>query len=95
MTGWAMSEHAQALMISTKVHAAFGYVLMLAGLARLIEVCFIVPSFEKQEPAADSDRHSEQTLAGPGPENPRLTMVQAFRHLPPFVSVFLQRYFFV
>jgi len=40
-----MSDHAQALMLSTKVHAVFGYTLMLAGLARLIEVCFVAPSY--------------------------------------------------
>ena len=86
LTGWAMSEHAQALMISTKVHTMFGYVLMLEGLARIIEICFVVPNSEKQDSAADSDRHSERTLNGSGMENPRLTIVQAFRHLPPFVS---------
>ncbi|KAE8220908.1 hypothetical protein CF319_g5637 [Tilletia indica] len=41
-TGWAMSGHAQALMISTMVHALFGYVLMAAGLARIIEICFVL-----------------------------------------------------
>lgn len=41
-TGWAMSEHAQHLVISTKVHAFFGYVLMGAGLARIIEISFIL-----------------------------------------------------
>ncbi|KAH8114554.1 hypothetical protein DFH11DRAFT_228665 [Phellopilus nigrolimitatus] len=90
ITGWAMSEHAQALMISTKVHAMFGNVLMLAGLARIIEVCFVAPSYERDVPAADSDRHSERTLAPSGPsisENPRLAIVQAFRHLPPFLLI--------
>ncbi|KAE8203067.1 hypothetical protein A4X06_0g2330 [Tilletia controversa] len=41
-TGWAMSSHAQVLMISTMVHALFGYVLMAAGLARIIEICFVL-----------------------------------------------------
>ncbi|KAI5122818.1 hypothetical protein M0805_000160 [Coniferiporia weirii] len=89
LTGWAMSEHAQALMLSTKVHAAFGNVLMLAGLARIIEVCFVAPSLDKDVTASDSDRHSERTLSpsGPASENPRLALVQAFRHLPPFLLV--------
>lgn len=61
---------------------------MLAGLTRIVEVCFIVPSFDRESPAVDSDRHSDRTL-GPSnpPENPRLYAVQAFRHLPPFVSL--------
>ncbi|KAK0534074.1 hypothetical protein OC835_002799 [Tilletia horrida] len=42
LTGWAMSGHAQALMISTMVHSLFGYVLMAAGVARIIEVCFVL-----------------------------------------------------
>jgi hypothetical protein len=42
LTGWAMSGHAQHLMLSTMVHAMFGYSLMAAGLARIIEVAFVV-----------------------------------------------------
>lgn len=41
-TGWAMSEHHQNLMISTKVHAFFGMALMAAGFCRIIEVSFIL-----------------------------------------------------
>lgn len=41
-TGYAMSEHSQLLIISTKVHAFFGYVLMLGGLARIMEICFLL-----------------------------------------------------
>ncbi|VVT53481.1 uncharacterized protein SAPINGB_P003595 [Magnusiomyces paraingens] len=41
-TGWAMSEHAQHLMISTKVHAFFGYALMGAGFCRIIEISFLL-----------------------------------------------------
>lgn len=75
-------------MISTQVHAAFGNVLMLAGLTRIIEVCFIVPSFDKEIQGGGSDHSSERTLGPSSPisENPRLAAVQAFRHLPPFVS---------
>ena len=85
-----MSQHAQALMISTMVHAAFGNVLMLAGVTRIIEVCFIAPSFEKEpQQGSDNDNSSERTLAPSGliNEHPRLAVVRAFRHLPPFVSV--------
>ncbi|KEI40963.1 uncharacterized protein L969DRAFT_364761 [Mixia osmundae IAM 14324] len=40
MTGFAMSGHAQPTMLATEVHKAFGYVLMLAGLTKIIECCF-------------------------------------------------------
>ncbi|KAJ9116654.1 hypothetical protein QFC20_000587 [Naganishia adeliensis] len=42
MTGWGMSAHEQSLMISTKIHALFGYALMAAGVVRIIEVCFVL-----------------------------------------------------
>ncbi|KAK4984849.1 hypothetical protein LTR66_008365 [Elasticomyces elasticus] len=42
LTGWAMSAHPQSLMLSTMVHAVFGYTLMSAGLTRIIEVCFVL-----------------------------------------------------
>ena len=29
-------------MLSTNVHAAFGYTLMAAGIARIIEICFVL-----------------------------------------------------
>ncbi|KAK4687041.1 hypothetical protein P7C73_g3074, partial [Tremellales sp. Uapishka_1] len=41
-TGWGMSAHEQALMISTKIHAMFGYALMAAGVLRIVEVCFVL-----------------------------------------------------
>jgi hypothetical protein len=83
LTGYAMSDHAQALKLSTKVHAVFGYTLMLAGLTRLLEVCFIVPSYAPMDGVED-DR-SDHTLAdGAGPE--AFPKGRAFRHMPPFVS---------
>jgi hypothetical protein len=84
LTGYAMSDHEQALKLSTKVHAVFGYTLMLAGLTRLIEVCFVVPSYAPMDGVED-DR-SDHTLAdGTGPEaSPK---GRAFRHMPPFVSI--------
>jgi hypothetical protein len=42
MTGWAMSAHAQHLPISTMIHAVFGYTLMAAGAARVIEISFVL-----------------------------------------------------
>ncbi|KZO89921.1 putative membrane protein [Calocera viscosa TUFC12733] len=42
MTGWAFSGHAQALMLSTNVHAVFGITLMSAGVARIIEIVFVL-----------------------------------------------------
>ncbi|KAK7684717.1 hypothetical protein QCA50_012300 [Cerrena zonata] len=41
-TGYAMSQHAQHLEISTKVHALFGIVLMGAGVTRIIEISIIL-----------------------------------------------------
>jgi hypothetical protein len=42
ITGWAMSAHPQHLPLSTMVHTMFGYTLMAAGLARIIEVAFVL-----------------------------------------------------
>ncbi|KAL8277314.1 hypothetical protein RQP46_010267 [Phenoliferia psychrophenolica] len=42
MTGFAMSAHAQSLEFSTNVHKLFGFALMSAGVARVIEVCFVL-----------------------------------------------------
>jgi hypothetical protein len=84
LTGYAMSDHEQALKLSTKVHAVFGYTLMLAGLTRLIEVCFVVPSYPPHVDGVEDDR-SDHTLAdGAGPE--AFPKGRAFRHMPPFVS---------
>ncbi|KAJ6581026.1 hypothetical protein B0H19DRAFT_491139 [Mycena capillaripes] len=100
LTGWAMSEHEQHLMISTKVHAMFGYTVMLAGLTRIIEVCFFpAPS---KAPDVDDDNNSDHTLAEPSPRFPsssryvpadasadsgKIAASKAFRHLPAFLLV--------
>ncbi|KAL2162896.1 hypothetical protein VTH06DRAFT_6732 [Thermothelomyces fergusii] len=42
ITGWAMSAHPQELMISAMTHRMFGYTLMAAGLARIIEISFVL-----------------------------------------------------
>lgn len=41
-TGWAMSEHTQHLVISTKVHGMFGIVLMGAGFLRILEILLLL-----------------------------------------------------
>lgn len=42
LTGYSMSSHPQHLMVSTMVHAVFGYTLMAAGAARIIEISFVL-----------------------------------------------------
>lgn len=42
VTGWAMSAHPQNLPISTMIHTVFGYTLMAAGAARIIEIAFVL-----------------------------------------------------
>lgn len=56
-TGWAMSEHAQHLMFSTKVHAFFGYALMFAGLTRIIEIGFILKDQPSDSTAIRAFQH--------------------------------------
>jgi hypothetical protein len=68
ITGWAMSSHEQAIPMSTKVHSIFGIALMSAGVARLIEIAFLL----RDQPSPD--RFAE------GEEN----KIWSFQHLPPF-----------
>lgn len=42
VTGWAMSAHPQHLPISTMIHTVFGFTLMAAGAARIIEISFVL-----------------------------------------------------
>ncbi|KAG9082070.1 hypothetical protein FS749_007132, partial [Ceratobasidium sp. UAMH 11750] len=76
MTGWAMSSHSQALEISTKVHTIFGVVLMSAGVARIVEITFVL-----KEAASVADDSTTR------PGNNREVEIQAFQHLPPFLLV--------
>jgi len=87
LTGWAMSEHAQALMLSTKVHAVFGHTLMLAGVTRIIEVSFIVPKFTPETTTNTDDNNSEHTLADTINGGIGSQAVKTFRHLPPLLLV--------
>jgi hypothetical protein len=50
ITGRAFGGHAQALMFSTMVHSIFGYTLAVAGIARIIEVCFVAHTGHDSEP---------------------------------------------
>ncbi|PPQ63108.1 hypothetical protein CVT24_005819 [Panaeolus cyanescens] len=84
LTGWAMSEHAQALMISTKVHAMFGHTLMLAGVTRILEVVYFSPTFASEN--SEDDRGSEHTLAD-GHTSAKHLASKAFSYLTPFLLV--------
>ena len=42
LTGWGMSAHPQHLPLSTMVHTVFGYTLMAAGAARIVEISFVL-----------------------------------------------------
>lgn len=57
VTGWAMSEHSQKLIISTKVHYLFGLVLMSGGALRIIEIAFLL-----RDRRTDKHIHSFQYL---------------------------------
>lgn len=69
LTGWSMSGHKQAVPISTMVHALFGYVLMAAGVCRIIEVCFVL--------------HDQPTGTNVEPAPGAWFGVYAFQYLPP------------
>lgn len=59
VTGWAMSAHPQHLPISTMIHTVFGYTLMAAGAARIIEISFVLRDRQSTE---DSDPNSFQYM---------------------------------
>ena len=53
MTGWAMGGHPQNMELSTHVHSIFGYTLMVAGGARIIEIAFLLKdknSYRERDP---------------------------------------------
>lgn len=61
LTGWGMSAHPQHLPISSMVHTIFGYTLMAAGLARIVEISFVLR--DKDTLSADgNDPNSFQYL---------------------------------
>lgn len=70
LTGWGMSGHPQDLELSTHVHAIFGYTLMAAGAARIIEISFVLWDKNTLNVTAD----------GQGDEE-----INSFQYLPPFL----------
>lgn len=63
---------------------------MLAGLTRIIEVCYFVPSYVALDPIGDDT--SEGTLTDDNPisrnaSSSRAAGANAWQHLPPFVSI--------
>lgn len=54
ITGWTMSAHPQELMVSAATHAVFGFALMAGGVARIVEISFIL----KDEQSISSDGRS-------------------------------------
>ncbi len=73
LTGYAMSSHPQHLKLSTMVHTVFGYSLMAAGVARIIEISFVL----RDKPDLSIPRED-----GEGWE----WRVNSWQFLPPFVS---------
>ena len=73
----------------------FGYTLMFAGLARIIDICFLATSSS----TGSLDDESEHTLApgvNDGDSRSKAKAARAFRHLPPFVrvpSTFISHFF--
>ncbi|KAH6908915.1 hypothetical protein BKA70DRAFT_1279101 [Coprinopsis sp. MPI-PUGE-AT-0042] len=100
IVGWSMGDHAQHLALSTKVHIMFGRTLIMAGITRIVEVCYFAPKFKPlppSEPLTD-DASSEHTLAesscsstlGKRDEDEKAdkrAASEAWRHLPPFLFV--------
>lgn len=66
----------------------FGHTLMLAGLARIIDICFITTNSPM---GSLDDNESEHTLTSGinahGDSRSKAQAARAFRHLPPFVRV--------
>ncbi|KAH6622434.1 hypothetical protein C7974DRAFT_362962 [Boeremia exigua] len=63
VTGWAMSAHPQHLPISTMVHTVFGFTLMAAGAARIVEIAFVLRDRSAvTRDLADPDPNSFQYL---------------------------------
>jgi len=70
---------------------------MLAGVARIIEICFFATKYPPE--SLDDDSHSDRTLAdttshipkypasSPAESGGKAAARKAFRHLPPFVSL--------
>ncbi|ORY84085.1 hypothetical protein BCR35DRAFT_303135 [Leucosporidium creatinivorum] len=62
MTGYAMSAHAQSLEFSTTIHKLFGFSLMAAGSARVIEICFVLNDSPSPSPSSSTPTRAFQHL---------------------------------
>ena len=62
ITGWAMSAHPQGLELSTMVHSVFGYTLMAAGAARIVEISFVVKDGNSVDEKDPEENNSFQFL---------------------------------
>lgn len=67
-------------MISTKVHSLFGYSLMAAGIARMVEVCFVL---HDQPSGSSVGQPSGAEYQAPREWQP----IRAFQYLPPYLLV--------
>ncbi|MCO5583355.1 hypothetical protein L7F22_037265 [Adiantum nelumboides] len=82
LTGWAMSGHAQQLMISTMIHALFGYTLMAAGIARIIEVCFLLEDRPTGHIEEVQDASTTRAPPSNSTESSPWFPIRAFQYLP-------------
>jgi hypothetical protein len=82
LTGWAMSAHAQSLMISTHIHSLFGYALMGVSIARIIEICFVL-----QDKPTGSVGETDTIQANQEASNGSWYPIRAFQYLPPYLLV--------
>jgi len=62
LTGWGMGAHPQSLELSTHVHSMFGYTLMAAGLARIVEISFVLKDQNSLSDSAPEETNSFQYL---------------------------------
>ena len=62
LTGWGMSAHPQSLELSTHVHSVFGYTLMAAGAARIVEIAFVLRDRNVLDEADVEETNSFQYL---------------------------------
>ena len=62
LTGWAMSAHPQGLELSTHVHTVFGWTLMAAGAARVVEISFVLRDRNTLSETDQEDVNSWQYL---------------------------------
>lgn len=62
LTGWAMSAHPQNLELSTHVHTVFGWTLMAAGAARIVEISFVLKDKNTLSEKDEEDINSWQYL---------------------------------